>query len=438
MSTNNPDTLRNYLSAHGKHPDDLTVLTEMNDPFRQGTPARHRDGAWLADCIAALRLVGPRHLRGLHYILVSAEVTKPNGQPYTNTKRNWNWLLYVAKAARWLEYVPFDQIIDERNAPPETITWAQATLDTSVSMHIDTKLVMPSASGLEPTPRLIGYDTTDHTGAPLPVQPHHLVIVGEKSSLRGILGDVAHRYSAALFLPNGEISDTQIYRMAADAAADGRPMEVFYFSDADPSGWQMPISVAHKLQAFQVLDFDDLDFRVYRVALTPDQVRQYGLPSTPMSANERRADAWTHEMHVEQTEVDALAALQPDLLRQLAEDALAPFHDAGLPRRIRQARHQWEADARQAIRERGGDELEQLHADTAARVAELHDQAEAILADYQAAIDDMDVDLPPIPDLPEPELSGERPVPLCDSRWDFREQCRRLKASKAYDTNGIA
>jgi hypothetical protein len=27
---------------------DLTVLASQNDPFRVDTPARHRDGAWLA------------------------------------------------------------------------------------------------------------------------------------------------------------------------------------------------------------------------------------------------------------------------------------------------------------------------------------------------------------------------------------------------------
>jgi hypothetical protein len=32
-----------------------------------------------------------------------------------------------------------------------------------------------------------------------------------------------------------------------------------------------------------------------------------------------------------------------------------------------------------------------------------------------------------------PELDGEQPEPLCDSRWDFAEQCRRLIASKNYD-----
>jgi hypothetical protein len=36
--------------------------------------------------------------------------------------------------------------------------------------------------------------------------------------------------------------------MAKRASEDGRPAVVFYFSDFDPSGHQMPISVARKLR----------------------------------------------------------------------------------------------------------------------------------------------------------------------------------------------
>jgi hypothetical protein len=49
------------------------------------------------------------------------------------------------------------------------------------------------------------------------------------------------------------------------------------------------------------------------------------LPSTPLKESERRADRWTERIGVEQTEIDALATLQPDLLRQLAHDAIQPF-----------------------------------------------------------------------------------------------------------------
>jgi hypothetical protein len=38
---------------------------------------------------------------------------KPDGSTYTNTEADWLWLSGEAgKAARWLRYIPFDQIFD--------------------------------------------------------------------------------------------------------------------------------------------------------------------------------------------------------------------------------------------------------------------------------------------------------------------------------------
>jgi hypothetical protein len=52
-----------------------------------------------------------------------------------------------------------------------------------------------------------------------------------------------------------------------------------------------------------------------------------------LKATERRADKWTAAMGVQQTEIDALAALQPDVLTQMATDAIAPFFDSTLDAR---------------------------------------------------------------------------------------------------------
>ena len=63
--------LRDVLDAYGGNLQDLTVLAQANDPLRVDTDTGtgRRDGSWLADRIAALRLTGPKHLRGLHYIM---------------------------------------------------------------------------------------------------------------------------------------------------------------------------------------------------------------------------------------------------------------------------------------------------------------------------------------------------------------------------------
>jgi hypothetical protein len=99
---------------------DLTVLAASNDPYRLDTTIGHQIGEWLAHQIK--RLVGTDgrvHLRGLFYRIVAAGgVEKPDGTVFTNTFDNWLWLMRAAKAARWLGYVPFDRIPDERNEAP--------------------------------------------------------------------------------------------------------------------------------------------------------------------------------------------------------------------------------------------------------------------------------------------------------------------------------
>ena len=213
------------------------------------------------------------------------------------------------------------------------------------------------------------------------------------------------RYDADLYLPTGEISDTQIYLMARAAADDGRPLVVLYFADCDPAGWQMGISVSRKLQALKILLPEMPDFEVHRVALTPGQVREYGLPSTPLKATERRADPWRAAMGVEQTEIDALASLRPDLLRQIAGDAIAPFFDRTLDRRVSAARSRGLTRRRQAVRPgRGSEQLRRIRAEAAAPARDMRRadrRAQRGTADRPRA----DIDLPPLT-IPGPMLIG--------------------------------
>jgi hypothetical protein len=405
----------------------LTVLAVQNDPFRVDTPARHRDGAWLAMHADRLGL-GDRkiHLRGLHYMLVSGEVAKPDGSPYTNTEEDWTWLvMHAAKAARWLGYIPFHQIVDARNADPVVnVREPKSELPPQAWISVGLDISVPEAVDLEP------YVSVDRFRVD---QPNRLVFFGEKTSLDEILSPIARDCSADLYLPAGEISDTMLHQMAKVGAEDGRPMVVLCFSDCDPSGWQMPISIGRKLQAFKALLFPDLAFQVRRVALIPEQVRLHGLPSTPLKVTERRADRWQEAMGVAQTEIDALAALQPALLRRMVRDAIKPFFDSTLAYRCATTRAEWTRACQEAVDEQTDQERLDHIADQANEALELvREQLKAL--QEQIRIDPHDYDLPDRPDLPAPEITIEPAgLPLVDSRWSWSEQSRRLIASKAYD-----
>ena len=232
-------------------------------------------------------------------------------------------------------YLGFDDIIDERNAAPLVIErqppgrlWSAASTDTEFEL--------PDGDDLWPEP--ICADLAAE-------QPNRIVLFGEKSSLRTVLEPIAQRYGTDLYLPTGDASDSFVYRIAKTGAEDGRPSIVLYLSDADPSGYNMPSVMAWKLAAHRIREFGELQFEVHRAALTPDQVREYDLPDSPLKETEARAGAWVERFGIEQTEVDSLAALQPDLLEQIVLDKMGSFIDLGLAERADAAEEQWKRRA---------------------------------------------------------------------------------------------
>lgn len=312
---------------------------------------------------------------------------KPDGTPYGNTDDDWLWLQDdCAKAARFLGYIPFGQITDQRNAEPVIRDFSQP----SPGAYLSTDLNIEVPDDIEPA-----LYTLDFRG----VQPYRLVMIGEKSSLEPVLSPVAEEYEADLYLPTGEISDTLTYRMASTAKQDGRPLVVLYFADCDPSGWQVGSCVARKLQAFRELP-GGFDFEMHRVALTPAQVREYDPPSTPLKETEKRADKWRAAMGIEQTEIDALAALRPELLGQIARRALDGFYDHTLARRVRQYRREW-LDRAWAMVEPtlDTDRLARIRRDAEAQLDAMREQIRELNDALRIDVDEND--LPPI-DLPEP------------------------------------
>ena len=364
------------------------------------------------------------HLRGLHYAIVArGGVLKPDGEVYVNDDANWTWLQSTAaKAARWLGYVPFTAITDERNAAPVIHRKGHSEPETWISVGLDVEI--PDADDLHPTVVCDGF---------VGRQPYHLVIIGEKSSLADVILPIAQTFHADLYLPTGEISDTLIYQMASDAAEDGRPLRVFYLSDFDPAGYEMPVNVGRKLQAHRDLKFHDLDFEVRSVALTVEQVRDLDLPSTPLKETELRGDRWRAAWGVEQTEIDALATLQPHVLAKIVTDAINPFFDRGLDQRVFEAQGKWLDEAQSQLDEQIDQDM----------LVDLRRQAEQKLAALQHEIDDLnrnlrlategEIYLPKV-SIPEPKIDPNlrRPAAIArPGRYHHRPRRRWLASERS-------
>ena len=431
-SVNGFGVLRSVLEvARGKAGcglGELTVLSAQVDPYRLDTPSGHRDGKWLVDQLD--RTIGRRrriHFRGIHYVLVSStSIIKPNGEIYRNTDDDWTWLVNVAgKAARWLGYIDFEQIVDNRNAEPFICHKARVKPRALVSIGVD--VAVPDIADLEPTPIAEGFE---------PRQEYHFVIFGEKASLEDVVLPIARAKQADLYLPTGEISDTLLYRIAKDAVTDGRPMVLFTLADCDPAGRQMSVSIGRKLQAFRDLLFPKLRFEVVPIALTAEQVGELGLPSTPLKETEKRGDRWKAAFGIEQTEIDALATLRPNVLREIVEAAFDPYFDRGLEARVREAKTEWLREAQEAINAQIDPAvLAGLREEAAGRLAEL----ESVIADIngQLSLAADRFTLPAI-EIPRPEIDEDTPrQALVSFEHDWVTATRALIQRKSYG-NGAA
>jgi hypothetical protein len=420
--------LRKIIESSGFPLSHMTVLEAHADPFRLDTPARHRDGRWLADAIADLIPEDRRlHLRGLHYLLVIAAIIRPDGSPYANNEETWLWLEKVAKAARWLGYVPFERFTDQRNAEPVIRRWQPPQHAARIRAGLP-GFALPALGGLLPAPFVLSGEpaAVGFTGT----QPYHLAAFGEKASLEPILGPLCSRYQADLYLPAGEISDTMLHQMAVSARDDGRPMVVLTFSDCDPSGWQMPISIARKLQGFRYIIDGLPGIRVYRVALVPRQVKKYDLPVSVLKENEKRKNAWMAATGTEQTEIDALAALRPDLLEHVGRSAFEQFFDTTLAQRADDAYSDWLEEARQMLADQAGEQAGAF-ADLAEEKLAAITEAVADINDAASALREL-----PLPDIEVP-LAEAAPPPsgrnlLYDSSEDFVTATQRLLWDKSY------
>jgi hypothetical protein len=113
---------------------------------------------------------------------------KPMGEAYMNTVENWGCVH-----------------IRSSGATPEP------------SVAVDFEVYLPEAEDLRRRAVIDGFTGT---------QPYYLVLIGEKSSLRDVLGPIAAERGADLHLPTDDPSDTMFYAMAKSGVTEGRPMVV--------------------------------------------------------------------------------------------------------------------------------------------------------------------------------------------------------------------
>ncbi|HYK36873.1 hypothetical protein [Alloacidobacterium sp.] len=423
----------------GCAPRDLFVLSPKHDPFNE-TKASRRAAEWFTEQVDRLKPYGEVHPRGMYYRCVSAgDVRLPDGTPFVGSNANSQFVEAACKYARHLGLIPFDRIVDERAAPPDFYDRDDRHSDVDASDDpIDRELIV--SDGIEPlgVPELNCLVPTLSMAVPkLPRQPFRICLIGEKTSLGEVLRPIAREVRGEMVLGTGEVSEAAVFGICRRAAADKRRLRLLYFSDFDPAGWQMPISVARKLQAHRCHEFPDLDVRLFKVALTVEQVIEFNLPDSPIKRAEKRARAWRERWGREQVEIDALAALRPDLLDQIARAAVAPYFDPTFDRRFAEAMAMppdllaWFDD--QPAYQQAKASVQKAYTPALRAITKLN-------AAKAAAVDEMlrivANDAPDLSDVVvKPEIGDDEPEnSIFDSRDDFVTATMKLKALKALDS----
>lgn len=157
-------------------------------------------------------------------------------------------------------------------------------------------------------------------------QPAYVEVWLEKEALSGAIYEVTGAWDVPLMPTRGYPSLTFI-RQGADAiASQHKPTSIYYLGDHDPSGVDIPRVIERELRA--MAPAAELSFT--RLAVTPEQVSQYRLPTRPTKATDSRAKGFSGDS----VEVDAIPAPE---LRRLVGSAIESHIDPAALERIKLA-----------------------------------------------------------------------------------------------------
>lgn len=316
--------LKRQAKELGCRVKDLIALAPKNDPYYVGTDGDHEKAQWFAGIWSEFGFGPGTHLRRVHYLLVSQSPAyrRPNGDQYGNTSKDWGYLLEASKVARYLDYIDADGFVDRRNPKPSKHAdyWGDVEPGFSPAMGWAGIDIEPPDFPDLPGFRVDGYEDGN-------LQPYHLEIWAEKTTMNDVLLPLCRQYGANLVTGAGEMSITAVMALLSRAGEADRPVRIAYIADFDPAGHGMSVSVARKIEFW--LDSMDLDYdvRLEPLVLTAGQVQSYALPRMPIKASESRAASFEGRMGSGAVELDAMEALHPGELHSIVEGWILQYYD---------------------------------------------------------------------------------------------------------------
>ncbi len=308
--------IKQLAAKNGRKAKDLLVLTRLNDPFYIGSQSQYTGAEWAAKLYNLLMPTGLVHLRRLHYFaLTQPNHRKPDGRIYTNTTANWKYLIDTCKFARYLGLLDYDAFTDRRNLFVSSGVQAfdQEQVRNNCGVFMIAALEKLFRSHLRfVLSKLLGV---------------HIEIWVEKSTAADLLESIAKKYHVNIVTSMGEISITAVWQFIRRAKACKKPVRIFYVSDYDPAGQNMPVSVARKIEFLlrQHKLKKKLDIKLRPLLLTRRQCTEHKLPGVPIEQKTRTQFAKYHGPNA--TELHALEVFQSGYISKIIEKQLQKYLD---------------------------------------------------------------------------------------------------------------
>jgi hypothetical protein len=207
--------------------------------------------------------------------------------------------------------------------------------------------------------------------------------------MNDVLEPLCRRLGVNLVTGSGHQSITSLIALLRRAQAHGRAAHVLYISDFDPGGDSMAMSVARQAQFWAQRLNIDAEISVEVVALTRQQVEEYGLPPIPIKETDKRRANFEAKHGVDgAVELDALEALRPGELARLVRQAAELWIDRNLQDRLEEA----EADADEAV----AGQWETATTDLRRELESIKDEAGRTLQRYRRVIGELNAELDPL------------------------------------------
>ena len=226
-------------------------------------------------------------VRQVFYQLVVRDVIEKTELAYKNT------VIRLLTEMRMAGELSFDWIVDESRRTQETVTFDSVTDALNDTAQFYRRSALRESSV-------------------------YIEIWSEKEALSGIIWEAASDYDVPVVVSKGTPSLTQLWGSFENihrAAQAGKESFLYQFGDHDPSGCLIPEVIENRLNQF-CQKHECYPPVVERIALTPEQIGTYRLPTRP---TKREGNNHAKGFKGRSTELDALP---PQVLRQLVRDCI--------------------------------------------------------------------------------------------------------------------